>query len=160
MKWTFIGSVERQPRQIQRVILMFGVLLVLLIAFFGQSSAFARYEQRRTYQESPLSPVATPINSALPAGITVTLPSTLTSLLTATTSPTVTTALTSPLATPAIPLTTVVTTPPTVAASEPVTPTPAPTADLINQGQTSLLLVGAVLGGLLVVIAVVLSRQR
>lgn len=52
------------------------------------------------------------------------------------------------------------TAPTMITATLPVTtPAPAP-VELINRGQTSLLLVGAVLGGILVVVAIVLGRQR
>lgn len=161
MKWNLIGSAGRQLPQIQRGILTLCTLILLLVTLFGQPAAFARYEQRRTYQESPLSPVATPISASLPASLTTTLSATLTSPLTVTTPATVTTVFTSPLAAPpTTTLTTVITAPTTVATTVPVVATPAPTATLLNQGQISLVLVGAVLGGLLVVIAVVLSRQR
>ena len=156
-----MGSVQRRTVQIQRTILMVSTLSLLFVALLGQPAAFARYEQRRSYQESPLSPLATPITASLPASQTITLAPTETAVLTATASITTTTAFTSPLAAPATTtLTTVMTAPVEVATTLPVATTPAPTADLINQGQTSLLLVGAVLGGILVVIAVVLGRQR
>ena len=140
---------------------MVSTLSLLFVTLLGQPVALARYEQRRSYQESPLSPLATPITASLPASLTATFAPTETAVLTATASTSVTTAFTSPLAAPATTtLTPVMTTPVEVATTLPVATTPAPTADLINQGQTSLLLVGAVLGGILVVIAVVLGRHR
>lgn len=155
-----MGSVQRRTVQIQRTILMVSTLSLLFVALLGQPAAFARYEQRRSYQESPLSPLATPITASLPASLTATLAPTEAAVLTATASITATTAFTSPLAAPATTTLTTVMTAPVEVTTLPIATTPAPTADLINQGQTSLLLVGAVLGGILVVIAVVLGRQR
>ena len=135
--------------------------MLLFVTLFGQPTALARYEQRHSYQESPLSPVATPITASLPASLTATLSPTETASLTATASTSPTTAFTSPLAAPATTtLPTVITAPAEMTTTLPVATTPVPTADLVNHGQTSLLLVGAVLGGILVVIAVVLGRQR
>lgn len=155
-----MGSVSRCAGPIQRVSLTVSTLILLFVTLLGQPAALARYEQRRSYQESPLSPVATPLSSSLPASLTVTVV-TDTAVLTATASTSVTTAFTSPLAAPSTAtLTTVMTAPVEETTILPVATTPMPTADLINQGQTSLLLVAAVLGGILVVIAVVLGRQR
>lgn len=155
-----MGSVQRRTVQIQRTILMVSTLSLLFVALLGQPAAFARYEQRPSYQESPLSPLATPITASLPASLTATLAPTETAVLTATASITATTAFTSPLAAPATTTLTTIMTAPVEVTTLPIATTPAPTANLINQGQTSLLLVGAVLGGILVVIAVVLGRQR
>lgn len=156
-----MGFVQRHTGQLQRISLTVSTFMLLFVTLLGQPTALARYEERRSYQESPLSPVATPITASLPASLTATLSPTETAGLTATASTSPTTAFTSPLAAPpTTTLTTVMTTPVEVTTTLPVATTPAPTANLINQGQTSLLLVGAVLGGILVVIAVVLGRQR
>lgn len=155
-----MGSVARRAVPIQRTIFTVSTLILLFVILLGQPAAFAGYEQRRSYQESPLSPVATPITASLPASLTATLV-TDTVVLTATVSTSATTAFTSPLAAPpTTTLTTVMTAPVEVTTTLPIATTPAPTANLINQGQTSLLLVGAVLGGILVVIVVVLGRHR
>jgi len=62
----------------------------------------------------------------------------------------------SPVATPVTD-----TAPITAAIVEPgAVPVVAPTVDLVNRGQTSLLLVGAVLVGLLLVVGLVIGRQR
>lgn len=113
----------------------------------SHGAALASYEQRRPYQESPLSPLATPLTSTLP----LSLPAAVTVPVTIVTPSVVTVPMTSPLA---VTVTEAVTAPVTV------TETPVATVDLVNPGQISLLLVGAVLGGILVVIAVVLGRHR
>lgn len=102
-------------------------LILLSFVFWDNGAALARPDQRRTYQESPLSPVATPLPSSL----------TITDSLPVTTS--------SPLIKPIVA--------PTALAT-------AATVTLVNRGQTSLLLVGAVLVGLLLVIGLVIGRRR
>ena len=117
------------------------------ITLLNHGAALASYEQRRTYQESPLSPLATPLTSTLP----LSLPAAVTVPVTIVTPSVVTIPMTSPLTVTV-----------TEAVPAPVTATapPVATVDLVNPGQISLLLVGAVLGGILVAIAVVLGRHR
>lgn len=125
---TFLNkSGLRQPHQLQRCILGLCAISLLLVTFLGHSTVLARPNQRPTYQESPLSPVATPITATITVTIT---------------------------ATDSLPVTT------TAPLLEPTAALPVPTVALVNQGQTSLLLVGAVLVGILVVIGLVIWRQR
>lgn len=168
------GFVQWSPSQQRRLLLWLCLATLLSITIFPHDTAFGHYAQRRAYQESPLSPLATPLT----ATVTTTLPAT-ESLSTP-----LTTSLTTPLTMPAsvvvsVPLTVPVTAPVTGQVTSPLTvPAPAvattsvpptataaleiaaPTATLVNHGQVSLLLVGAVLASLVVVIAVVIGRRR
>lgn len=131
---------------------------------FAHGTAWGRYEQRRAYQESPLSPLATPLTATL----TTTLPVTQSLLMTVPVTVPVTVPMTE---TAPAPVTVQITSPLTVTVTE-VVPTPVvqtppttverpvATAALVDHGQVSLFLVGAVLASILVVIVVVLVRQR
>jgi len=130
----------------QRLLIGLCGVALLSIIYVGNATAWARQEYRPIYQQSPLSPVATPVTSTItmtaPLPVTVTNP--------------VSNPVISPVATPVTD-----TAPITAAIVEPgAVPVVAPTVDLVNRGQTSLLLVGAVLVGLLLVVGLVIGRQR
>ena len=119
---------------------------------FTHSTAFGRYEERRSYQESPLSPLATPLTTTLSVTAAAASP--------VNTAVGVTTVLTSAITSPLFVTTTEVITAP-VAEPTPTESEPPVAASVIgNQGQVSLLLVGAVLASIVVAIVVVLSRRQ
>jgi hypothetical protein len=145
-----------QPRQRRRALLWLCLVALLSVTIVAHNTASGRYEAHWSYQESPLSPLATPL--------TATQSQALTTPLTAATSVEVSAPLT-------LPLTGQVTSPLTVPVTEvavtavpeataTAVATPVTTTAVVNQGQISLLLVGAVLASILVVIVVVLSRRR
>jgi hypothetical protein len=129
------GEKFKQPYLLRQWFLGLSATVVLLVTFLGNPAALAGPDQRRTYQESPLSPVATPFTSTVTSTGTLTgVPAT--------------------IVTDSLPVTT--SAPVVVSTVEQAIPTVA----LVNQGQTSLLLVGAVLVGILLVIGLVIWRQR
>ena len=166
MKRDLFGIGPQPPTQGRRALL--GVCLAALIGvmLFTHSTAFGRYEARRSYQESPLSPLATPLTATL----SVTAPVTAAAVSPVNTAVGVTAVLTSAITSPLLVTTTeVITAPvaePTPTVSEPPVATPTvaeplvATPDVGNQGQVSLFLVGAVLASIVVVIVVVLSRRQ
>jgi hypothetical protein len=150
--------VGRNWGAIQRCTLVLCAFVLMLVTGWGNGPALARYEERPAAQVSPLG-----------APITVTTSTTITGSPNAPTSPLapevitevtagitsgVTVAITSVLTT----ATTTATIPITNAA--PVVEAPPPTVALVNRGQISLYLVGAVLAGLLLLVVVVIGRQR
>jgi hypothetical protein len=132
----------QQPQAGRRATLTLCAVLLLFVAWLANARVLARYEEHRLlYQESPLSPLETPVTSAVPS----TIVSPLTTTLTVDVTPTITEE-------------TVVILPATSTVA--VVEAPAPTAELVNRGQTSLLLVGAVLAGALIVTVLVIGRER
>lgn len=129
----------QESPQIQRLILGLCAMMLLSVTLLGNPTALARPDRYRSYQESPLSPLATPLTS---------------------TTTTVTTHITAPLSVTA-PLPGTATAPVTDASAELAADSVvASTVDLVNRGQISLLLVGAVLVGILLVVGLVIGRQR
>jgi len=147
-------AVGRSNGSIQRCALVLCTFVLLLVTGWGNLPAFAHYEQRHAYQVSPLATPVTATTSAIITGSLNAPTSPLPSEATAEVTTGVTVAITS-VTTTAI---STVTTPITNAA--PVVEAPPPTAELVNRGQISLFLVGAVLVGLLVLVVVVIGRQR
>ena len=152
MKRDLFGVGPQQPTQGRRVLLWFCLVALIGVTLFTHSTAFGRYEARRSYQESPLSPLATPLTATLsvtaaavsPVNTAVGVTAVLTSAITSPLLVTITEVITAPVAEPT----------PTVV--EPLVATPG----VGNQGQVSLLLVGAVLASIVVAIVVVLSRRQ
>ena len=152
MKRDLFGVGPQQPTQGRRVLLWFCLVALIGVTLFTHSTAFGRYEARRSYQESPLSPLATPLTATLsvtaaavsPVNTAVGVTAVLTSAITSPLLVTTTEVITAPVAEPT----------PTVV--EPLVATPG----VGNQGQVSLLLVGAVLASIVVAIVVVLSRRQ
>ena len=152
MKRDLFGVRPQQPTQGRRVLLWFYLVALIGVMLFTHSTAFGRYEARRSYQESPLSPLATPLTATLsvtaaavsPVNTAVGVTAVLTSAITSPLLVTTTEVITAPVAEPT----------PTVV--EPLVATPG----VGNQGQVSLLLVGAVLASIVVAIVVVLSRRQ
>jgi hypothetical protein len=147
---------------IQRCTLVLCALVLVLVITWGNAwengPVLARYEQRPAAQVSPLGVPITmttsnTITDALNAPISPLGPEVITEVTAGITSG-VTVAITSVLTT----ATTTATIPITNAA--PVVEAPPPTVDLVNRGQISLYLVGAVLTGLLLLVVVVIGRQR
>jgi|GEM_PF-7107536 len=103
-------------RQLQGYMLLLCGMAVVWVTLWGSMAALAHPAQHARYQESPLSPLVSPLTT--------------TAILTET----------------------------IVVTSPPVQPTAAAPV-LVNLGQTSLFLVGAVLVGLLVVIILVIWRR-
>ncbi|MBX3015875.1 MAG: hypothetical protein KF832_30425 [Caldilineaceae bacterium] len=133
------------------------MVFVLLLSLLDSTPVLARYPLRDTNQVLPFSPLTTTVTSTQSA-ITPTLPLTAALLVTSplvvdAVAPTVT--LTSPLT---IPLTSPLAVP--LTSSLTITQPTVPVVEFVNRGQTSLLLVSAVFGGLLLVAALVLGRSR
>jgi len=157
LKRDLIWSAQEQPLRLRRALLWLCLSSLLLVALFAHSTAWGRYEERRVYQESPLSPPTSPLTTTLP----VTAPLSITAPITTAPAIEVTPVVVTLPVTASLPVTVneVITAP----VEEP-TPTavaqPTTTAELVNHGQVSLLLVGAVLASILVVIAVVIGRRQ
>ena len=160
MKRDLFGVGPQQPTQGRRVLLWFCLVALIGVMLFTHSTAFGRYEARRSYQESPLSPLATPLTATLSVTAPVTAPVTAAAVSPVNTAVGVTAVLTSAITSPLlVTITEVITAPvaePTPTVVEPLVATPG----VGNQGQVSLLLVGAVLASIVVAIVVVLSRRQ
>ena len=142
---------------VQRTILTLCALVLLLVTLWGNLPVFARYQERRAYQVSPLQTPVTVTTNAIITGSLNAPTSPLTTEVTAEVTTGVTTGVTVAITSVITTAISTATTPITNAA--PVLEAP-PRVDLVNRGQTSLWLVGAVLVGLLVLVGVVIRRQR
>ncbi|MEZ4728010.1 MAG: hypothetical protein R3E79_12845 [Caldilineaceae bacterium] len=151
-KFLLVREIGQKSYGRQRLLMGLCAVALLAIIYFGSATAWARPDYRPTYQESPFSPIATPVTSTIT--MTAPLPVTVTSP--------VSIPVISPVATPVTaPLVVTDTVPVTDAINEPpAAPVVVPTVELVNQGQTSLLLVGAILVGFLLVVGLVIGRQR
>jgi hypothetical protein len=156
LKRDLFGVGSQQPTQGRRVLLWFCLVALIGVMLFTHSTAFGRYEARRSYQESPLSPLATPLTATL----SVTAPVTAAAVSPVNTAVGVTAVLTSAITSPLLVTTTEVITAPAAQPAPTVVEPLVATPGVGNQGQVSLLLVGGVLASILVVIVVVLSRRQ
>ena len=159
-----VGENRLGRLSIQRISVMLCALVLLLVTLWGNVPAFARDEQRQTAQVSPLETPMTVTNSAIITGSLNAPTSPLTTEVSGEATVGVTTGVTAE-ATAGVTagITSVITTAIHTATLPTTNTAPvlgAPTVDLVNRGQASLWLVGAVLVGLLVVIVVVIRRQR
>lgn len=126
-----------QRHQIVQYILNTCAIVLLLVTFLGNATVLARYEQRPISQQSPLSPLS-PLATAVTTTLTLTTPTLVT------------------VSTPVVEAVA-----PTVTLASTLTVTQsAAVVELVNRGQTSLLLVGAVFVGILLVTVLVIGRHR